>query len=198
MNSQPPRRILQNLKRLVVQGYFAGLICSAHPPTEQAMEVAVQCHQSGRLADAEKAYRQVLASGRARAQLHLLGVVAHQFGRNDEAAELIRRSIAINPNFAEAHGNLGVVLKNQGKFAEAIESCRTALQLNPDNPEVHNNLGNALAGQGSFDEAIVAFRRAIQLRPDYAAAYCPATASARLSGNRKSLKRRCAKLRRSR
>src|SRR5437867_1473861 len=49
----------------------------------QAFEVARAHHQSGRLAEAEAIYRQILAVEPRHADaLHLLGVIAHQVGRN--------------------------------------------------------------------------------------------------------------------
>ena len=48
----------------------------------QALQLAVQHHQAGRLAEAELLYRQILAAQPNHADaLHLLGVMAQQVGR---------------------------------------------------------------------------------------------------------------------
>ena len=68
--------------------------------------------------------------------LHFLGVIARQTGRNDLAVDLIRRAIAINPNYAEAHSNLGVALKSNGQLDEAIAAYRLPLSSSPICPKL--------------------------------------------------------------
>jgi tetratricopeptide (TPR) repeat protein len=102
--------------------------------------------------------------------LHLLGVIAHQVGKNDTAVDLIARALALNPDLAEAHSNLGLALQDLGKLDEAVASYHKALALNPDYPEAHNNLGNALKDQGKQEEAVASYGKALALKPDYAEA----------------------------
>ena len=60
----------------------------------QAFEVAIRHHHAARFAEAEALYRQILAvEPRHPDALHLLGVIAHQVGRNDIAIDLIRQAI---------------------------------------------------------------------------------------------------------
>jgi protein O-GlcNAc transferase len=84
------------------------------------MQVAVEHHQAGRLAEAERIYRQVLAQQPDHAgALHLLGVLATQLGRFDEAVELMQRAIRLVPDSAEVQYNLGSALQNMGRLDEA-------------------------------------------------------------------------------
>jgi predicted O-linked N-acetylglucosamine transferase (SPINDLY family) len=139
---------------------------------DQAIGIAVQHHQAGRLGEAETIYRQVLAhQPRNPDALHLLGVIAFQVGKLDLAAELLNNSISLRPNFADAHNNLGNVLKAQGKFDAAVAAYLTALKLKPDSAEGHNNLANAFLDQGKLDSAVAAYQRAIQLAPNFAMAH---------------------------
>jgi protein O-GlcNAc transferase len=133
----------------------------------QAFQIALRHHQSGRLANAEALYRQILAVQPNHADaLHLLGVIAHQAGRHDLATEWIRQAIVLNPNNPAAHSNLGEAHYAAGRMEDAIASYRRALQLKFDYPEACNNLGNALRARGRTAEAIAAFRRALHLKPD--------------------------------
>jgi protein O-GlcNAc transferase len=139
---------------------------------DDAIRLAVQHHQAGRLANAEQIYRQVLAQQPNHADaLHLLGVLAGQARRYDIAVELIRRAIAINTSNAPYYGNLGKFLLDNGQHAEAITACRQAIRLKPDYAEAHNNLGNAMQRSGKLDDAIASYQQAIRLKPDYAEAH---------------------------
>ena len=52
--------------------------------------------------------------------LHLLGVIAHQVGKNDIAVDLIKGAFSIKPDYAEAHNNLGFTPQTLGRLDEAI------------------------------------------------------------------------------
>ncbi len=103
--------------------------------------------------------------------LHLLGVIAHDVGRLDEAVELIAESLRVNPNNPAAINNLAGVLKDQRRYSEAIEFYDAALAATPEQAHIHSNRGNALKEQGRFEEAIEAYRRALELNPSSYAAH---------------------------
>ena len=139
---------------------------------QTVFSTALERHQSGRLADAERLYRQVLAVDPRHADsLHLLGVVAHQTGRGALAVELIEKAIGINGGVASYQSNLGLALRQAGRFDEAVASFKRAVSLKPDYAEAHNNLGTAYSALGRFDDAAGCFRRAIELRAGYAEAF---------------------------
>ena len=138
----------------------------------EALQIALQNHQAGRLAEAEALYRQILAVQPNHADaLHFLGVIANQAGRHDLAVEWIRQAIVLKPNNPAAHSNLGEAFRTMGRLDEATVAYRRALQLKPDFAEAHNNLGAALAGLGRLEEAVAAYRRAVAVKPDYPEAY---------------------------
>ena len=64
--------------------------------TQQAIDLAVQHHNEGRLSQAESIYNQILQSDPNQPiALHLLGVIARQVGKNDTAVDLITKAISI-------------------------------------------------------------------------------------------------------
>lgn len=133
---------------------------------------ALQLHQRGQLAEAECIYRQVLELDPHHADsLHLLGVLAHQVGRNDIAVELIRRAIAEDKRPAAFHSNLGTAYQALGKLEEAATSYECALAINPELAEAQMNLGAVLEAQGKMELAEARFRRALILRPNLAEAH---------------------------
>ena len=133
---------------------------------------ASQHHRAGRLADAEKLYRQILQVDPQHADaLHLLGVLAHQLGRHEGAADLIAKAIAQNGKVPAFHNNLGNALTAQGKWDEAAVCYVQAIFIKPDYAEAHYNLGVTLQAQGKPEAAATSYRRALSYKPNHAAAY---------------------------
>jgi tetratricopeptide (TPR) repeat protein len=138
----------------------------------EALAIAIQHHQAGRLQAAEQIYRQILAVEPNHADAwHLLGVVAHQVGKQDLAVQYIQRAIALEGSSAAFHNNLGGIHYALRRFPEAVACYRRAVELKPDHAEGHYNLGNALKDLGKPDEAIACYRRALERKPDYAEAH---------------------------
>jgi Flp pilus assembly protein TadD len=128
---------------------------------------ALQHYQAGRLLEAERLFREVLAVDPRHVDgLHLLGTVLQEQGRLDEAVVCLRKGLVLDPDYPEAHHNLGNALREQGRLYEAIASYRRVLALKPDYPEIHHSLGDTLREQGRLYEAIASYRRAIAPKPD--------------------------------
>jgi tetratricopeptide (TPR) repeat protein len=97
-----------------------------------------------------------------------LGFYLSGKGKLAEAKEFYKKSIAINPQYADALNNLGFALAGERDFAEAIPYYVAALRSNPNQAEIHNNFGNALSELGKLDEAIGQYRTALKEQPDHA------------------------------
>lgn len=141
-------------------------------PAAQMLEQAVAHHRAGRVQQAETLYRQILADDPEQPDaLYLLGLIAGQFGKHEDAAGLLERAIRARPGVAQFHLVLGRVLATLGRADGAVAAFREAARLAPDNADAHNGLGIVLDGSGAREEAVAAFRRAIELRPDFAVAH---------------------------
>src|SRR5580658_5309254 len=138
----------------------------------QAMQQAARAYGSGQWAEAEQWCRNILAArGDYFDALNLLGIIAAQTGRTEEAADLLGRSVAANPGDAGAHSNYGNVLSALQRFKDALDSYERALKLKPDYAEAYNNRGLILQKLKRFEDALDSYARALQLRPDHAGAY---------------------------
>ena len=146
----------------------------AEPPNVHDMlAMAVSHHQQGRLAEAERLYRQVLAIDPDQsAAWHLLGVVHWQGGQFQAAAEFLKRAIRLNGAVAAFHANLGNAYQGLGRLDDAASCYRRAVVLQPELAAVHVALGNVLLAQRKPAEAEHSFRKALELKPSYADAHC--------------------------
>jgi len=135
---------------------------------DQLLKRGMQHHMSGQLPQAEKVYREILASQPNQPDaLHLLGMVENQKGKSEVAIGLIERAILLAPERADFRSNLGLVHASRGDHDKAIESYQSAISLRADYPQALNNLGNSLRHVGRIEEAIAMLKRAIALRADY-------------------------------
>jgi predicted O-linked N-acetylglucosamine transferase (SPINDLY family) len=138
----------------------------------RAIEIAVEHHQAGRLADAEALYRQVLrVDSNHFDALHLLGVLAHQSGKHQEAIELIVKATRQNPSAFPVLNNLGLAYQALNDLEEASVCFQKALALKPDYVEALNNLAIVYQAQAKLDEAAALFQKVLSLRPDFAEAH---------------------------
>ncbi|HTR07895.1 MAG TPA: tetratricopeptide repeat protein [Paraburkholderia sp.] len=139
---------------------------------EQLFVRAYAAHRDGRLDDAERGYRATLDADPVHVDaLHLLGVLRHQQGQHAEAADLVRRAVALRPDDAALQLNLGNALKALGELDGAIERFRNALTLAPAFALAHYNLGNAYAAIGRHEDAMYAFGHAVRLQPGDASSH---------------------------
>jgi predicted O-linked N-acetylglucosamine transferase (SPINDLY family) len=138
----------------------------------EALAIAIQHHQAGRLQAAEQIYRQILAVEPAHPDaMHLLGVLAFQAGKHELAVQTIGQAIRWKGTEPAFHNNLGEAYRALHRLSEALDCYRRAIELDPNFAEAHNSLGVAFSEQAKWEEAAACYRRALQLRPDYAEAH---------------------------
>jgi tetratricopeptide (TPR) repeat protein len=78
-------------------------------------------HEAGRLAQAERAYRDgIAACGDDPQLLFNFGVLLEDLGRKQEALEIYQAALRVDPRFADCHHNLALICEEVGKAQEAI------------------------------------------------------------------------------
>lgn len=145
---------------------------AAPTPTPISLQAALGLHRAGRLDEAERAYRQLLASRPDHGDaLHLLGVIAYQRGDPAAAVESYQAALRTNPDEPFCQSNLAQALLDLDRPSDAVAAGQAAAALKPDHAPAHNNLGNALRALGRTTEAIDVLQQAIRLVPDYPEAH---------------------------
>lgn len=133
---------------------------------EQAIQLATQHHQAGRLNEAEALYREILAHDPSHADvLYYLAGLMMQTGRASDALPIAQRAVAASPNSALPRIVLGDALLSLGRDDAAINEYRGALAIDGRFADAWMNLGVALQRAKRSAEAVDAYRRAIDLQP---------------------------------
>jgi tetratricopeptide (TPR) repeat protein len=80
-------------------------------------------HEAGRLAEAERAYREGLAHCASAPELmYNLGVLLDDAGRKEEALEAYRAALRARPDLADCHYNLALLCQELGLHREAVRA----------------------------------------------------------------------------
>jgi tetratricopeptide (TPR) repeat protein len=89
--------------------------------------------------------------------------------RDSDAETLLKRAVALNPNYADAYSQLGALYGDEHKYKEAIEGYELALKINPNVANTHYRLAQLLARLGNqtrAQEELAVFERLRQSESD--------------------------------
>ena len=131
--------------------------------TSVLFQLGAVLEQHDRIADAERAFRQVLDSDPEHAPaLNYLGYMLADRGiRLEESVALLRRAIALDPHNGSYLDSLGWAYFKLDRLDLAEAPLRAAGDQMPDNSVVQDHLGDLLHRLGRPAEAIRAWERAL-------------------------------------
>ena len=89
----------------------------------------------------------------------------------EKAEQEFKRSIALNPNNAEALSYYAIFLGFEERFDEAISRGKRALELDPLSPLINMNVGWTYFSAGLLDEALTQAGKMLEMEPDFYGAY---------------------------
>ncbi len=136
------------------------------------LDIAIQHHQAGRLAQAQQIYQQILQQDPDSSDaLHLLGVLAHQANQHQQAEQLIQRAIELSPKAADYHCNLANVYRAQRQYDAAITAYRQAIKLKPKHVQAWGNLGNVYRELDNNSQAIECYKKVLRYQSNNHLAY---------------------------
>ncbi|MBI1356375.1 MAG: tetratricopeptide repeat protein [Acidobacteria bacterium] len=144
------------------------LAAGAAAAPEPWFELAEKLAETGRAAEAEKAYRRAVEIDPSFPQAwNNLGNLLADGGRLQEALQAYDQAIAVAPLDPAFHGNRGLALLDAGRPAEALEAFDAAVRANPADAEAQARQGAALLSMGRLAEAEGALRTALALEPSH-------------------------------
>ena len=130
---------------------------------ELMREAAVAAHDG----DPGGAERQYLAAAAAlpgvAAPWYHLARLAIDAGRQDDAQELYRQVLAMDPSYRTPFGSGGFPLFWEGRLAEADREFRRALQLDPRDPYALLGIGLIAVDTRRWDEAVMRLIEALSM-----------------------------------
>ena len=86
--------------------------------------------------------------------------------RHEQSIAASRRALDLDPNYADAYGQLAITLYYAGRSEEAMEAIRKAMRLNPRHPFIYLWIkGQVLNLMGRHDAAIAEFERVVERNP---------------------------------
>lgn len=97
----------------------------------------------------------------------LLGRTLVETGELEEASEVYRRALSVDPEAKDVYNALGFALSGIGRSAEAVAAHERYVALAPSEPNAHDSLGMSLNEAGRYAEAIDEFNRALALNPEF-------------------------------
>lgn len=126
----------------------------ARPGLEAAFAAAQSLQQAGRLAEAERAWRELANRAPDHAGvLANLCMVLWQLGRLDDAEAAAERALARDPGMIQAQAVYGACAEARGAIDLAIDRYRRALELKPDLATVLHGLANLHRRKGELAPA---------------------------------------------
>ena len=127
---------------------------------------ALEFINQGNLIDAEKIYRDLINKG---TNNHVtygnLAIICGVKGNSDDMIMFLRKSIEIEPRYAQGYNNLGIALREDNQLDSSIRLFEEAISIKPDYADAYLNLGIVFYRKNNINEAIKYFKKALQIDP---------------------------------
>ncbi len=92
-------------------------------------------------------------------------------GKVDEAEQLYRAILEIDPTNFAALNRRAVLCAQRGELVEALQLIQAAARAKPEVGQIISDMGVILERMGRFDEALASYDRALELRSDQPVAH---------------------------
>ena len=93
-----------------------------------------------------------------------LGLAYQKAGDLDNAIRQYRKSLSLDPFYADAHNNIGIAYFDKGLVDDAITHFKHAIEIDPSHADAHYNLGVAYGEKGLIGPAYEEMLTGIRLR----------------------------------
>lgn len=87
--------------------------------------------------------------------------------RPQETIAVVRRGLAVDPEFGDLYNVLGVCYLGLGRYDDAIAAHQRYVQLAPAEPNAHDSLGMSFQQAGRYESAAAEYNAALSLDPEF-------------------------------
>ena len=136
---------------------------------DSLLPLAQDYHRTGRVSDAERMYKQIVAEQPDHTEAwYLLGILFFQTGRKRQSIEYLQKASASAPDNADILASLGSIRAELGDYESAVVDLRRATEVGADDPKPFTRLGMVLMETGRYEEAIPVYQRLNAMMPQAA------------------------------
>ncbi|MFC7289954.1 sulfotransferase [Herminiimonas glaciei] len=133
----------------------------------EALQRAYAYWNAGKAVQAEELCRHVLLAWPYQSDaMHLLGLIAHAYGRLDMAVSHIRQACQAANAPAIYFSNLAEMCRQKGLLVEAEQAAQRAVRMAPQLVDAWNNLGIILQESGKLEASLDCLQRVLVLQPN--------------------------------
>ena len=151
---------------------------------DPALARAIALHRSGRSAEAEQAYRAVVAADNTHADAWaLLALVLMDAKKTEEARQCIDRAVALDACAPLFYFYQAKIFDAMGDRAAAADACRTALRLQPDYVDCHIALAKYAEADSDQRNAAKHWHNVVRLVPRDVSCWVALSDNARMAGD---------------
>lgn len=113
-------------------------------------------------------YRAILAQHpyETEASMRLAALLQGE-NRLDDAAAVLQRALAIDPDSPDLHNRIGGVESSRGRHKEAIAHRLRYVELRPDEANPYDSLALSESWAGDYEKALAHYQRALELNPRF-------------------------------
>ncbi len=134
------------------------------------LKKAIDSHVEGDLESAKKGYQSLIdEKSLNKIPYSNLASIYIKENRLENARELLRIALSIDPEFTDALLNLGIVLEklNNGRLNESFDCYQKIIEIDPNHAEAYCAMGAVLMKQGSKDKADESYQRTLAINPQH-------------------------------
>ncbi len=138
-------------------------------PRYEQLSVQILKANRARDVEAQLAARQQLVSEFPRETMDrgILGAIMGALGQQDQALDLIRRGLALDPKSEDLLNFESYQLAQRGDTNGALTANDSYMVIRPGDPNPLDTRGDILYMAGRDDEAVAEYRKVLELKPDF-------------------------------